>query len=500
MKSALATSGLIFFLLSAEAQIQSLFVNDNVDRRIWEQSFEKADFKFHTAFRSYDRTLRIDSASIHVPDVLRASVHPLIDLSARAWMNDSVQFSSTSIAGIGWSSSFGERWNLDIAILGGAVYKPLFAEQHTASANVIEGYGRSEGEDDLRSFWDVNGRLRFQAAPQFRLEIGKAKNFLGDGYRSFFLSDNAAPYPYLRIDTKVWHVQYMNLYSWQQGMLNSYGPSKTFENKFTTTHLLSWNVTELINFQIFETIIWQGEDSLSNRGYDVSYLNPIIFYRPVEFASGSADNAILGIAASVKVWPHYQWYTQLAIDEFLLSEFTNRTGWWGNKFGFQMGVKGHDFAGVNGLYMQAEMNMARPFTYSHGSPLQSYTHMNQALAHPSGANFYEYLLIANYTKKDWEFRGLFSFNKHGADQFGANLGGDIFRSYVNPFQSFNNLIGQGLATELYRADLKVSWVLDPARDTRIQLGYDYRYYGGEIKHQQVHGIMLSLRSSLGDGY
>ena len=56
-------------------------------------------------------------------------------------------------------------------------------------------------------------------------------------------------------------------------------------------HLLSFNVTDWLNFSVFESIVWQGKDTLNNRGFDINYINPFVFYRPVEYNIGSADNA-----------------------------------------------------------------------------------------------------------------------------------------------------------------------------------------------------------------
>jgi hypothetical protein len=389
---------------------------------------------------------------------------------------------------------------MDLALIGGFSQHPTFNEPYTQKAEVLESYGQATLNSDLYSFWDINGRLRFQADEHFTFEVGKAKHFLGDGYRSLFLSDNAAPYPYLRIDTKVWHLHYMNLFSWQKGMLSPGGGRSSFEDKFTSTHLLSWNISETFNINLFETIIWQGQDSLSNRNFDVHYLNPIIFYRPVEFSSGSADNAIIGMGMSFLAWPKYQLYGQVAFDEFLLSEFRNRTGWWGNKFGVQAGVKGHPFTTAPKLFTQAEMNIVRPFTYSHGSPVQNYSHLNQSLAHPQGSNFTEYMLLVSQRWDDYELRGRLAYVMKGYDELGRNLGGDIFRSYVGPFMNFDNVIGQGLRADIFSAELYGSWILNQERDTRIQLGYSLLQIGGELENQTVHGIQLGIRSSLGDGY
>ncbi len=490
----------LVLVFSSSAQVTGLFINDNVDLRTWEEHLATPDISFHSALRSYGHAGGFDTSKVKLAKVFRHGVIPLLDLTGSAQVSDSTVYSQRAIMGLGLEERFGKRWSLDLAVLGGFSKQAEFYEPYTEKAEILEGYGQASQNNDLYTFWDINGRLQFQADEHFSFEVGKAKHFLGDGYRSLFLSDHASPYPYLRIDTKVWHLHYMNLFSWQQGMLHPGGGPSAFEDKFTSTHLLSWNISETFNIQLFETIIWQGQDSLSNRNFDVDYLNPIIFYRPVEFASGSADNAIIGLGLSFLAWPKYQLYGQVAFDEFLLSEFRNRTGWWGNKFGVQAGLKGHPFATAPKLFMQAEMNIVRPFTYSHGSPVQSYTHLNQSLAHPQGSNFTEYMVIATQRWKDYEIRGRLAYVMKGFDELGRNLGGDIFRSYEGPFMNFDNVIGQGLRAELWSAELFGSWILDQERDTRIQLGYSLLHQGGELDGQMIHGLQLSVRSSLGDGY
>ena len=45
------------------------------------------------------------------------------------------------------------------------------------------------------------------------MQFGHGKHFIGDGYRSLFLSDNSFNYPFLRIETKLGKLQYTNLYA-----------------------------------------------------------------------------------------------------------------------------------------------------------------------------------------------------------------------------------------------------------------------------------------------
>ena len=49
----------------------------------------------------------------------------------------------------------------------------------------------------------------------------------------------------------------------------------------------------------------------------------------------------------------------------------------------QFGGKYIDAIGVKNLDLQAEINIIRPFTYSHNDTIANYTHYNQPLAHPT---------------------------------------------------------------------------------------------------------------------
>ena len=70
------------------------------------------------------------------------------------------------------------------------------------------------------------------------------------------------------------------------------------------------------------------------------------------------------------------------------------TGYWGNKFAFQLGAKYYDAFKVKGLMLQGEFNWVRPYTYSHGEVELNAGHYNQAITHLWGGNFYEVIGIA----------------------------------------------------------------------------------------------------------
>ena len=124
-------------------------------------------------------------------------------------------------------------------------------------------------------FHDVDLSVSFKANDYILLSAGKGKNFWGDGYRSLLISDNAATYPFVRLESEFWNVKYINLYSMHQDQY--FNEIKT--RKYSSSHMLSWNITKFINLSVFESIVWAGKDTLNNRNFDINYINPIIFFK-----------------------------------------------------------------------------------------------------------------------------------------------------------------------------------------------------------------------------
>jgi hypothetical protein len=104
-------------------------------------------------------------------------------------------------------------------------------------------------------------------------------------------SDGASPYPYFKINTNFWKIKYTNTYMWLK-MFVPITLERTYATKFMANHYLSWNVSNRLNLGFFESVIWTNTN---DRGFDASFINPIVFYRSVEFASSArTGNALLG--------------------------------------------------------------------------------------------------------------------------------------------------------------------------------------------------------------
>lgn len=297
----------------------------------------------------------------------------------------------------------------------------------------------------------------YKAKKFFNLSLGYAKNFIGDGYRSAILGDNTNPSWFGKIQTKFWRFHYTNL--WLSPSASYVDPTSGVKQhptrKFIAAHFLTYAVNKKFSISFYEAVVWKSKDTLNNRGFDVNYLNPVVFYRPIEFSTGSSDNSLIALSAHWKTTKASLIYGQFLIDEFLVSAVkqdilkqmgrpTNgEWGWWANKQAAQFGVKLFPQRFLKGLQVLAEYNIVRPFTFTHTSVIQSYTNNGQSLALPQGANCAEYVGLISYRKSNWQifFKG--NILKQGLDSDTLNYGQNVLRTSTTRVQDYQNLLFQG---------------------------------------------------------
>ena len=391
---------------------------------------------------------------------------------------------------------------------------PIYFENYIWQKNldeidfVVPGQGIARVDKQGRIIRDLdfamaNGHVLYQVNNYFNFQFGHGKHFIGDGYRSLFLSDNSFNYPYFKITTKVSKFSYTNLFSSYQDLRSEYKLAGIYRKKFSTIHHLSYNINEKLNIGFFEAIIW--EQDTFGRGFDVNYLNPIIFYRPVEFALGSeGGNALMGVSFKYNVKNRSNIYSQFLIDEFKLSEIKSGNGWWANKYAVQLGFKSYSFLGIDKLFVQSEFNLAKPFIYSHHRPLQSYSHYGQELAHPFGSSFIENINILRYNYKRYYVQLKFLYAKKGGEIVDSttNFGSNIFQSYESGDRfEYNNKIAQGNTTCLKYLDLRFGFLLNPINNMKIEIGFSKRQENSIFEESNLNNhYYISLITDLRNIY
>jgi hypothetical protein len=477
------------------------------------------DLKFHSGVRPYRQLdmeldslnpVNFDTSFIKKKDFRLAvgnfnskkkvtyEFYPLFNMSSGVEFNKhhGTKFIYDLGAGIGFRSNFGKKLALEINYrydLGSYTH----AEDSLAlNYGVISGSKIDKKQGIHRSSHFFEGYLSYSPIKYFNFRLGYGRHFIGEGYRSMFLSDNGNPYPYLNIQTQVWRLKYTNIFAWQRDFQGALYDGTNIRNKFSSTHYISINAFKGFNVGIFETVIWQPKDTMVNRGFDINYLNPIIFFRPVEYSLGSADNVILGLSLSYKFLGKYQFYYQWSIDEFYFKEVKDANGWWANKFGMQGGFKAFEPFDWKGVFFQLEFNWVRPFTYAHGYSIQSHGNKNLPLGHIKGANFHEILMRVN---KSWGRLNLythFMYNQYGSDVDTINYGGDIFKPYNDRDGDYGHKTGQGLKNNLFLMKVAVNYLLFPESALTLECGYEFRYNQNVIQSDLSNYIYISFKSNL----
>ncbi len=381
--------------------------------------------------------------------------------------NQSVYLNSR---GVSLRGMIGRKVGFSSIIIENQERGPLFFQQQVAGFRAVPGVGfykpfKTSGVD----YFDARGYITFNAAKAIDIQFGYDKNFIGNGYRSLFLSDWGNSNLFLKINTRIWKINYQNLFIELMPQFKKAGDT-LLDRKYAAMHHLSMNVTKWLNIGLFEGVIFGRK----NR-FDFQYLNPIIFYRHIEGTVGSPDNAIAGFDFKANIAHRAQLYGQLLLDEFILSEIKNKPTSWVNKWGIQVGVKYLDAFGVRNLDIQLEANRVRPFTYSHNDTISNYTHYNQPLAHPLGANFQEFISIIRYQPAPkWNVYLQAMYYYKGLDSSNKNFGGNIFRDYTTRSGNEGFKIGSGNKAACFNGLLQVSYELK--ENLFLEVMGQYRHY------------------------
>jgi hypothetical protein len=397
----------------------------------------------------------------------------------------------------------------------------LFVSEQGTFANYINNYAQQTLTPPGAGYWKEykkggydyflsKGYITITPSKHFHIQFGYDNNFIGDGIRSMFLSDFGANYMFLKLNTNIWKINYQNIFA-ELTKFYPRGGDRLLTKKYMAMHHLSINITKNVNIGVFESVMFRRENN-----FELQYLNPIIFYRSVEQALGSPDNAFLGFDFKVNIPKHVQIYGQLLLDEFNFKEEFSTSGksklygithprrWWGNKFAAQLGIKYIDAFGVDHLDLQLEGNVARPYTYTHNDTTTSWTHYNQPLAHPLGANFTELIFQVKYQPlQKLYLSSRFIYDKKGEDFFNdsLNFGGNIFRDYDDipgnkKPNRYGNVIGQGVQARTFYVDFVATY--EPWHNIFVDFSYVYRKKKSEdvARNMQTHFINMSLRWSI----
>lgn len=346
---------------------------------------------------------------------------------------------------------------------------PSYVSEQVSQTFVVphEGFWKDYKDGKGVDFLQARGYITFEATRHINLQFGHDRFFLGNGYRSLIFSDFSSPAWFVKGNVKVWKLNYLFVVNQMtadvQGSstgLQSNG--KGYPNKFMALHHLSINIGKKLNLGVFESVIFSEDDSTGTRSLRLDYFNPIIFYRAIEQQNGSSDNVLLGMDLKWNAVRKLSFYGQFVLDEFVIAHIRAGDGWWANKFAIQAGAKYVDAFGVANLDLQGEVNIVRPFTYSHNTNYGNYSNYKQPIAHPLGSNFKELVgIVRCQPLPRLNLTGKMIIAKTGRDSLDSkkSWGTDILKRNTTRQKEVGNSIGQGISNDLFYGSLTASWQL-----------------------------------------
>lgn len=549
MRRFLALALLFGTFVFAEAQELQIPLNDDYEMDVQKAAYS-SDYIFHTALRAWSEydfkdIINLDSvnnkyriniqrkgkssgylmSSIFNDDFVRmrndeyyVAINPVVDFEVGS---DGHRSTWVNTRGIEIKGTLGNNFAFYTNIRENQAVFPEYVDNYCQTIGVVPGQGfANKYKKNGRDFTNAAAYLAFRPVKWFDATLGYGKNFIGDGYRSLMLSDNASSYLYLKATANFWRIQYTCMYA-QMTDRHRVLADKSYARKWAVIHYFDIAVTKRFNIGFFDAVVAKAQDSLGNRrGLDMQYLNPIIFLRSAEYYAGqSPDNAILGLNASVIVGKHTTIYGQFVLDEMTVKKFVAFKGYAGNKQAYQLGVKSYDCFGVKNLFLQLEGNIVRPYMYSHtpqgtgcGVGEDNWAHYNEPLAHPWGANLWEMVFRSQYNWKRMYFKYKLNYGQYGDDWdvengVWANYGHNVYNDYNTAIQiegydqNDGHFLLTGRKTTVMMNNFVVSYLINPAYNMNVFAEVAHRHFAAEgLDTKNDFIFSFGIRTSLDRKY
>lgn len=458
------------------------------------RSEKKARNFFRWMYRSalFDNLLVIDTGNFYL------TIDPLLNIEMG---KDSEDQSGRSLykntRGVIVRANVGEKFSFETSLYENQMVLPTYLDNYATTTKIIPGQGSwkafktNQGYD----FASASANLSYSPNKHFNFQLGTGKNFIGDGYRSLLLSDASFNYPFWKIITtfgKKDQFQYTKLNASLSSVIrreNSTTTESLFQRKTMSTHHFSWLATKWLNIGLFESTLWQTEDSIGTNPLQWQQFNPIIGINTATTGFNDVNHTIIGTNLKIKLPFKAVIYNQFVYDG-------------ASKYGYQIGAK---YYGISNLTLQAEYNTSAAYTYSSDTRLQAYSNYNEPLAHPAGANYNELIGIINY-----KYKRVFTQAKINLINSDI-IGGNIFLSENQPIYTTTTSGSVTTITETtsIKRELTViqghiGYLINPKNNMSITIGLTKRTehvpssdYTHETNYLYV-GFRTSLRNLYDD--
>ena len=406
----------------------------------------------------------------------------ILNLDIAKEFRDPSQYADTSkfflnTRGFFVRGSIGKKLSFETFFSENQLFVPLYQREYMLRFSVTPGATRHKPFQGVGfDLGYAGGHISYQALPNWNMQFGHGKHFVGEGYRSVILSDNSPTYPYLRSSLQLFKgkLEFTNLFASMQNLIRlpfGNSPESLFERKAFSMNTISFSPIKQIRLGFSEVVMWQSFVHLEgDKDFDPRWINPLPFYNSVALNWNENDNLFIGVDLALKPFDQVTLYGQYMIDD----AHTDRTS-------YQLGLKTTDLF-VKDLFLRAEYNESEHYTGAHDLSLQSLTHTNQPIAHPLGSGFKELILQVAYKYKRW-----FTDVSHQSVQHDKDVimrSGNYSNFGVNLLETYPNELP--LPSQLDLVDLN---------STKIRVGYLFNQFNNfmaffSLQRRHQNGVLF----------
>ncbi|MBK6343269.1 MAG: hypothetical protein IPF41_11945 [Flavobacteriales bacterium] len=367
---------------------------------------------------------------------------------------------------------------------------PQYLYRKALETLVLPGQGRVKLVDGNRfDYGWSQGVLSYSPSTWLNVQAGHGKHFVGHGYRSVLLSDNAINSPFLKFSllsrNKRWQYTW-----WYSKLMHGVTEDDRLPGGASSENLFHWMRGAFhhlsidlgrVQLGLFEATLFR---SITNRvePMDPLAINPVIGLNTAAKGFSGPANCLVGTDLRLKITDRIYAYGQFATDG-------------PGRYAWQAGARAFD-VGVRGLHLQAEYNTATPFMYMGNRRREAYMHAGQPLANPLGTAFGEAVGIVEMNYKRWMLRGqvnMSAWKRDPADSL--NLGTDLDKPDIGSPKE-----GEARLFNMTWIDASLQWLVNPNTNARLVGGIMRRDLPGAADIVQSSYWYIGLRTFLFNRY
>lgn len=266
--------------------------------------------------------------------------------------------------------------------------------------------------------------------------------------------------------------------------------------KYMSAHRLEVALAPWLDLGFQEVVIY------GDRGPELSYVNPLMFYWAAQSYLGDKDNVMMGLDLDIHPGHGRRFYLAYVVDDLKKAGIFSND--FANKFSLQTGMLWVDPLGLGDADLRAEYLRIEPWIYSHKFPINTFRHFDAPLGHSLEPNSDQWQIsLSKRMNRDLSFNLGLQRSRHGENVLNEdgsirNVGGDLHYGWRLGDERESKKFLDGHLIRRTMAMAGFSWRMLP----QLELQAEYlQEWGDGVPLAPASGpaVPLAWRTGYGDG-